>query len=412
MPLPRRDLRVWALWALAGVSLLGWLGLTGFAWNDYDDEASRAVAALREGDVGRFLALSPAYGGSLVLRAPFALVPNLWGGGELAAYRMLAVPCLLAAAVFAVWLVARMRLLGRDSFSRGLALALVVASPITLRALEIGHPEELLAGVLCVAALLVAGGRRTLLAGLLLGLAIATKAWALVAVGPVLLAAPTGRVRTAAVAVAVAAVVYAPFLTQPSAAMSTARIATETGTIFQPWQATWFLGEHAGVVRSINEVKPGYRTPPAWLSPISHPVIVLGAGALSLLWWRRRRGAPWHEALLLLALLLHLRCLLDPFNTVYYCLPFLLAIATWESLRTRRPPLIALAATAAAWLTFQIAPQSLTADQQSLLYLAWSVPLAAVLAVRTFAPARVSWSGHKDDQVRGGLLPLRSLVDQ
>ena len=178
------------MWALTGVAVLGWLGLTGFAWSDYDDEASAAVAALREGEIARFLELSPAYGGSLILRAPFALAPNLWGGGELAAYRMLAVPCLLALAVFAVWLAARMRAAGRDRVVQGLALGLIVFNPIALRALEIGHPEELMCAVLCVAALLVAGDRRTLLAGVLLGLAIATKAWALVAVGPVLLAAP------------------------------------------------------------------------------------------------------------------------------------------------------------------------------------------------------------------------------
>jgi hypothetical protein len=242
--------------------------------------------------------------------------------------------------------------------------------------------------VLCIAAVLVAGGRRALLAGLLLGLAIATKAWALVAVGPVLLAAPSGRVRMALVAVAVAAVVHLPFLTQSPSAMTTARTAAATGAIFQPWQATWFLGEHRGAVRSVNGLKPGYRTPPTWLSPISHPLIVLGAAGLSLLWWRRRRGAPWHEALLLLALLLLLRCLFDPLNNVYYGLPFLLAILTWESLRTRRPAVIALGATVATWISFQVAPDSLSPDAQSLLYMAWSAPLAAALALRTFAPER------------------------
>jgi hypothetical protein len=407
----RRELLPWVLWALAGVAVLGWLGLVGFAWNDYDDEASAAVQALREGDVGRFLALSPAYGGSLVLRAPFALAANLWGGGELAAYRMLALPCLLAAAGFGVWLVARMHAVGRDRLARGVALGLVVANPIALRALEIGHPEELLAAVLCVAALLAAGGRRTLLAGVLLGLAIATKAWALVAFGPVVLAAPLARGRIAVIAVAVAAVAYAPFLTQPSSAIQTARVATETGVIFQPWQAGWFLGEHTGVVRSMDGIKPGYRTPPAWLSPISHPLIVLGAAALSLLWWRRRRGAGWQEALLLLALLLHLRCLLDPFNTVYYCLPFLLVMLAWECLATRRLPVVALGATAAAWVTFQVAPTELSADAQALVYLAWAVPLAAALTLRAFAPERVRAPGHTDDQVQMGLLPLRSAAD-
>ena len=232
-----------------------------------------------------------------------------------------------------------MRAAGRDGALRAVALGLVVVSPIALRALEIGHPEELLCAVLCVAALLVAGDRRTVLAGLLLGLAVATKAWALVAVGPVLLAAPEGRRAHRAAS--------PPWSPPPSTRPSWPSRRTRSrpprrpptpGVIFQPWQAGWFLGDHSGVVRSINGAKPGYRTPPPGCRAISHPLIVLGAFALSALWWRRRRGAGWSEALLLLALLLHLRCLFDTFNTVYYCLPFLLALVTWEALATRRPP--------------------------------------------------------------------------
>src|SRR3954454_2272903 len=93
--------------ALLGLAVLAWLGLYGFAWNDYDFEASAAFKALAGGHLQQFLALSPSYGGSLVLRAPFAAVPALWGGGELAVYRAQAVPCLLAGAALAVYLAAR-----------------------------------------------------------------------------------------------------------------------------------------------------------------------------------------------------------------------------------------------------------------------------------------------------------------
>lgn len=407
----RREPAAWGLCALAGVALLGWLGLTGFAWNDYDDEASAAVAALREGDLARFLELSPAYGGSLVLRAPFALAPNLWDGGELAAYRMLAVPGLLALAGLGAGLAARMRATGREATVTALVLGLVVVNPIALRALEIGHPEELMSAVLCVAALLAAGHRRPVVAGLLLGLAVATKAWALIAVGPVLLAAPVARVRIAIIAAVVTAAVLLPFVTQPSQAVSSAKAAAGTGVIFQPWHAGWFLGEHGSVVSSINGVKDGYRTPPPWLSPISHPLIVLGAFALSALWWRGHRGADWPEALLLLALLAHLRCVLDPFNTVYYCVPFLIALVSWEALATRRLPVLTLAVTMAAWVTFEIAPDSLSPDDQSLLYLAWSAPLAVALAARVFARGHLTAPGHTDDQAVAGLLPRRTRAD-
>jgi hypothetical protein len=55
------------------------LGLLGFIWTDYEREAAPALAALVRGDVGGFLSLSPAYGGSLIIRAPFALAASCLG---------------------------------------------------------------------------------------------------------------------------------------------------------------------------------------------------------------------------------------------------------------------------------------------------------------------------------------------
>ena len=84
--------------AAAGASaVMAWLGLYAFAWTDYETEAQPSFSALTHGHVLEFLRLAPSYGGSLVERAPFALLPGLWGGGELAVYRMVALPCLLAA---------------------------------------------------------------------------------------------------------------------------------------------------------------------------------------------------------------------------------------------------------------------------------------------------------------------------
>src|SRR5260370_32228108 len=95
-----------AMVAVGASATIAWLGLYGFAWNDYDNEARPAFDALTHGHVLEFLRLAPAYGGSLIERAPFALIPRLWGGGELAVYPMGALPCLLAAAPLGVWLLA------------------------------------------------------------------------------------------------------------------------------------------------------------------------------------------------------------------------------------------------------------------------------------------------------------------
>src|SRR4051795_9171379 len=189
---------------------MAWLGLLDFYWSDYDNEAAPAFKALAEGHLQQFLALSPSYGGSLVLRAPFAAIPSLWGGGEMAVFRAGSLPCMAAMAGLGVWLVARMRESGQPLLSRATVLALCAAGPITVRALEIGHPEDVLGGVLCVAAVLAANGRRVTWAAVLLGLAIATKAWALVAVGPVVLALDARAWRTLLVAAFVTGAVMAP----------------------------------------------------------------------------------------------------------------------------------------------------------------------------------------------------------
>ena len=212
--MPARLRSHWSLVAaaLAGVVVLAFLGLGDFAWNDYDREAAPALRALGDGDVSGFLALAPAYGGSLVLRAPFAALTSALGGGELAVYRAVSLPCLLAVAIFALVLAGRMLARGASRGTCLLVVALCAANPVTLQALEIGHPEEPLCAVLAIGAVLAATRRRVLLSAVLLGLAIATKAWAVLAIGPVLLALPHRRVLALAIAGGVCAAIMAPLL--------------------------------------------------------------------------------------------------------------------------------------------------------------------------------------------------------
>ncbi len=384
----------WWAAALAGVAVMSWLTLQGFAWNDYDDEVSVAFQALIAGDIGGFLGQLPAYGGSLVLRAPFAGATAALGGGELAVYRAVSIPCLLAAAVFAVFLVRRLDERGRSRGVRALVLGLCVCNPITLRALEIGHPEELLGAVLAIGAVLAATDRRTILAAVLLGLAIATKSWAVLAIGPVLLALPERRVLALCIAGGVTAAVLAPIAIAGSHDALVTGASTTGSVIFQPWQAWWFLGEsgHAVIGGGGIPKPPGWRVPPDWLSPLTHPLIAFLVVPLSLAWARVHRAAPrfgGEQILLLLALLFLLRCVLDPWNVVYYELPFLLALLTWEALcRPERPPVLALTATAVAWVTLHRAQAWLSPDMQSLAFLACSLPLAAWMARTAFSRPR------------------------
>jgi hypothetical protein len=354
------------------------------------------------GHLLEFLRLAPAYAGSLLERAPFALLAQAWGGGALATYRMLALPCLLAAAALGVWLAARTRAGGGPALTRAVAVGLCVANPLTLSALEDGHPEELLGACLCVAAVLLASGpspagrERSLLAGALLGLAIANKEWALLAVGPVLLALPpVRRLRCLASAAVTAAIFLVPVLlaTWTGGAAGGHPIgAFASNAIFQPWQVWWFLGWHGPLVhRLFGIAMPGCRTGPAWTSTISHPLILaVGFGLAGALWLQRRRRARVgeHDAVLLLALVLLLRCVLDTWDIGYYMLPFLLALLACELLgRSRRLPILTLACVVLPWLALQrLSEAGLDADAQAAIFLAWTAPLAAALALALYAP--------------------------
>ncbi len=377
-----------AVLGLGAAVTVGWLTLYGFAWNDYDTEAAPAYAALVAGHLNRFLTLAPAYGGSLVLRAPFAALPALWGGGALAVYRLAATPCLLASVAFGVWLVARMRATGRGRLARSVALFLCVANPLTLPALEVGHPEELLGAVLCVVAVLLAMADRPLWAGVVLGLAIANKEWAVLAAGPVVLALQHRRPAALAAAGAVTGIVLAPLLLAHASgfAASVGAVATQTGSIFQPWQLWWFLGSHGHVVYGLfGAIKPGYRTPPGWLGPFPHLLIGALVVPLTAVRMRMRRPRADGDALLLLALLLLLRCALDPWNTSYYALPFLFALLVWETRARAEPPVLTLAASFAAWAVMQWLPNHASADLQALAFAALAVPAIALLGLAVYA---------------------------
>lgn len=402
--------------AALGVACMSWLGLYGFAWNDYETEALPAMRALLHGHFAYFAQLAPSYGGSLLLRAPFAFIPGLWGGGQLAVYQAVSIPCLIAAALLGLWLCARMRRAGHGRLARGLALGLCVANPVTLRALELGHADELLNASLCVAAVLLAASSpsagpamrrsiqpRAILAGICLGLAIASKEWALIVVGPVLLGLDRGRWQMLLAAAVAAAALLAPIaLLSTSFVSATSSAASTASTIFQPWQAFWFLGRHGPLVHGLfGDAKPGYRTAPAWVGPVSHPLIILMGALVPLaFWWRRLARTPgspaarirsWRsidasEALLMLTLLMLLRCLLDTWDNVYYTLPLLLSLLAWEVAEYKRVPVLALCATVLCWASFQWTPAILSPDLQSAFFLAWTVPLAAALAMRLYAP--------------------------
>jgi len=355
-----------------------WAGLRDLPY-DYELEAMAAVDALAAGDPGGFLDRAPAYGGSLLLRAPFVLAADGLGGGTQALWTAMAVPALLASVVFAVVLWRVLSARGRRR-SAWLALAIVALNPVAALAVEIGHPEEVVGAVLCAGAALLAVHGRAVPAGILLGLAGANKPWAVVAALPVLLALPRGHLRAVAATGLTCAAVLAPFVLAGSAAVASAQaVAVAPATIFETEQVFWFFGEP----RSLEP--EAWRAAPAWLGNLSHPLAVL-AGALVALAWipAVRRRAAREDAVLLLALVLLVRCALDTWTTSYYFAPFVLALATWEAGVRGRAPVAAAGASAAVMFMDGLD----VPDHQAAAMLCWTLPAAVVLAARCFAPRR------------------------
>jgi hypothetical protein len=278
---------------------------------------------------------------------------------------------------------------------------------MTVRAMHWGHPEELLGAALCVAAVILASRGKGLAAGLVLGCAIATKQWAVIAALPTLVAAPpAARVRL----VAAASVVAAAF-TIPMALGNFERFMLVHHAASSADPQYWLDGSGGRSPFPGSHVTPNnlwlliafpHEAPhgdiflvPNLIGRIAHPLILLIALPLTYLLWRRRGGdVGVREALLLLALLMLARCVLDPMSLDYYHVPFLTALGAAAALGGAREARLALLATAGlaiayAWPTESMYELSQHARAKNAVYLAVTLPLAWSLA-RALFPRRAA----------------------
>lgn len=370
--------------AAAATGLIGLLGLGWQEHNDYISSGQAGVEALRHWDLRGFLQSIKVDAGSYILRAPFVMLGNLWGAGPHAAYRLLAVPGLLSAALLAVALWQRASGTGLSRRAQVLSILLIAGSPFLLSALLKAHPEEPLGAVLCLAAVWAAARQRWFLAVVLLGVAVGNKPWAVVAGIPVLILLDGRRGRAMAVAAAAAAVVYATFLLVGVDGLRSQLAALHASTgPFKPWQVWWFFGDPNHLHHEMyGTLRPLYREGPALISQWSHPLAVFVPAALSLAVAPRLRQRPRCDVLLLLAIAFLLRGMLDVWNNVYYELPFIFTLVAWEVSARRRAPLLSLVVTLTGWLVLAMLPLWISPEAQALAYLAWSVPLlVGLLAV-------------------------------
>jgi hypothetical protein len=376
---------------LGGAALtaaVAFVGLHAQSGTDFDTSAKPAIHLLRAGHLGGFLDNTSVEAGSYILRLPFILMPGLWGGGDLAVYRLLALPCLIASLAlgFLIWRRADELAGARAAL---VSLLLLVANPFLLSALLKAHPEEVLGASLCVGAVIAAGRSRPDLAMVLLGLAIGNKPWAVVAILPVLFLLKARRVRALAIMSGVAGAVYLPLVIRGTTALHGTVGAAQTGGVFQPWQVWWFFGDGAHLVPyHLGHIPTLYRAAPSWVGQLNHPVAVLLPMAICLVLARRVVKRSWEECLLLLALALLIRCMFDAANIAYYHLPFVFSLIAWEVYAGRGVPRFSAAVTVSGWLILALLPPFVSPDVSALTYLLWSIPLASMLALRLWNPDR------------------------
>lgn len=358
--------------AVAGILLaLFVIAANGTERGDYnlavaENNSAPAIEALARGDLSTAFSVQPAMGWvSLLLRAPFAAVA---GSDVMWAYRLGVFVCLMLVVALGVVVGRRALDAGRSQTYVGVVIALLVLTPPGLSAVHYGHPEEFVAGTLSIFAVLCAQRGQRWQAAVLLGLAIGTKHWALIAAAPVLLPfANADRIKLLAVAAGVAAVFIVPGAVGDPTRYAAVQESLSTTQRVYP-ESAWFpvADEHPiRVDRGAGDVIElmTYRLPAGLERGIATMLTMLIAGAaLVVLILRRRAGHSTISPLAFLGLLFVLRAVLDPMNLGYYATPMLLAFVTWEALEgpPGRLPALSVAATAAYMAIFMFLIQHLT----------------------------------------------------
>jgi alpha-1,6-mannosyltransferase len=359
-----------------------------FTWKTCDDPGP-AIDALSHGRLNDFFDLQPFLGPvTIVARAPVVAAVRSAGGDVTAQYRWGALVCLLAAVALGIWLALIAARRGLPFWVQGLIAVGAVLNPVTFATLKWGHPEEVVTAAFAVAALICASRRRPLAAGILLGLAIGAKAWALIAIPALLLVLEPAALRRGLAAV----VITTGVLMAPMALGSPTRfheVTTEVGKLGSqlgtetPANLMWPVATvkavnvpvHLDDGRDVRLVGRAAKLPVA-VARAARLVVFAAALLFAFLWWRRGGAARPESVLLLLALTLLVRGLFDPSNHSYYHAGPLLALLGYETLTRRAFPFATAAFMALFELTNRIAGHFQSFEANNRIYLAWAVPFA------------------------------------
>jgi hypothetical protein len=317
-------------------------------------------------------------------------MPDAFFESQRRLYRFGLFPCLMALVLLGAYAAKTLERRGIPIRTQLLTGLLVLGLPLWHSAITLGHPDEFVTTGLALGAILAAVNGRTTTAAVLLGVALASKQWAVLAIPAVAITVPPAIARKAiAVSIGVYLALVLPmaignadrFADTLSAGSTSSNGLVDADTIWLP-----FAENHdRRIFDGVESVVLPQRNLPHALTSAIHPLIVLLAIALSFALWRKRVRIDAEVIFLLLALIFLLRCMLDPVTNHYYHAPFLASLAIYEGLGKRPVPVLTLIASAAFLPRFGIDADALR--QANLLYLAWSVPMAAWLALSLFGPS-------------------------
>jgi hypothetical protein len=371
---------------------------------DFDWEFLPAIDALARGNLHEAAVNFPLAGPAwLLIATPFDAA--VFNADLRTIYLVTALPAVAIYVGAVLWLRRLVERAGKPSNTALALTLLLLVNTAVVRAVHWGHPEEIMCAALLLCAALAASRTHWLVTAVLLGLAVATKQWAVLGALPVICAAPRARFAIAAVAAAVVVLLTAPFvIAAPHRLADVARATTNPQrfwdrganyhheTRISAPDVIWPFAERRHEVRHGLRVRSG--VVPDWVVQASHALIALLV--LPLVWfgWRNSRAGP-DRWLGVLALIFMLRCLLEPVNFDYYHVAALLFLGAWEGLTRRSAPLLTGILVIGLGITFTATESSLAALYHhaafmNATYLAWMLPLTAWVAWVQLRGARLS----------------------
>lgn len=391
------------LWVVAASQWIAWRS-TGNEI-DYHSDAAPAIDALAHLRIGDFLSERPLMGPfSLIVRAPFAALADFTEyGGRFNLYwddyRFGVFPCLIAGGLLGLAIAHVMERRGASLIARAAVVVLSIVNPVSLRAVQMGHPEEILGAAVLVGAALAAFRNRPVLASVLVACALLNKQWAFIGAPTVLLmlAVVAGRERTRRAAVVLAAVTAAlllPLLIVDAQSLwtLTRQMADLRGSPVWPASVWYAIAPPLSATEVATGFAPSLRHMPDWLGATARPLLV-ALGVLLPVLFRNRVREDVERGFALLALVMLIRCALDPANNGYYHVPFFVALLAADAMRGR------FWATAVAVVVLQ-APATLefSATTLNTFYIAWALPFLAYLVGRAWG---FDWTASVRSAARG-----------